>query len=368
VSSDFREIANRNDSGKSDRLFRAAVSAFSSLTRPTRREIAQLSQLTLPLFDRASPEAKRYVAAVLSESRYAPVELIQRLCSEPVEICAPLLMRSPVIGNADLVRIIGRHGASHARVVARRPGLHPAIAALTQALDHAASEEAGALEATLSPAAEASAMAIQTTPPLSDFPSETPRKAVAVGDGRMEDVSGETSEPARGSRAAEAVRRDLRAIMAGARPAEGFGSTARSAGRDAHEDDYQRLKTTLLSGNTTYFRTALADALGIGVETARAIAASRSYDDLIAAFRHIGLSEEEAFLLVCAACPERFTRAGAIRMFLERYRAVSGEAAEGIVLAWRTERLRGPTSVPRTVKGGAGTVHALAARRGASES
>ncbi|RVB60875.1 hypothetical protein EN895_24475, partial [Mesorhizobium sp. M7A.F.Ca.CA.002.03.2.1] len=50
-SSDFRQIAVRKDSGKAERLFRAAVSAFCSLTRPSRREIGQLEDLTLPLFN-----------------------------------------------------------------------------------------------------------------------------------------------------------------------------------------------------------------------------------------------------------------------------------------------------------------------------
>jgi uncharacterized protein (DUF2336 family) len=256
-------------------------------------------------------------------------------------------------------------------VIARRPGLHPAIAALAQALDHAPSQPADAVEAALpmpsEPAADAPPLLADATSPLPAARAEQTRAADTFEDPRVEDDAAGTAVPSRVRSAAEAVRRDLRAIMAGARPAGGFGSTTRSAGRAAHEDDYQRLKATLLSGNTTYFRTALADALGIGFETARAIAASRTYDDLIAAFRHIDLSEEEAFLLVCAACPERFTRASAIRMFLERYRAFSGKAAEGIVLAWRAERLGGPASVPHAMHGGSGTVHALAARRGASE-
>ncbi|TIP36884.1 MAG: hypothetical protein E5X69_22055, partial [Mesorhizobium sp.] len=53
-SSDFRQIAIRTEAGKAERLFRAAVSAFCSLTRPSRREIAQLEDLTLPLFDEVS--------------------------------------------------------------------------------------------------------------------------------------------------------------------------------------------------------------------------------------------------------------------------------------------------------------------------
>ena len=50
-SSDFRQITIKSEAQKAERLFRAAVSAFCSLTRPSRREIAQLEDLALPLFD-----------------------------------------------------------------------------------------------------------------------------------------------------------------------------------------------------------------------------------------------------------------------------------------------------------------------------
>lgn len=399
MSSVFREIAIRTESGKSDRLFRAAVSAFTSLTRPSRREIAQLAQLTLPLIERTSTEARRFACAVLSDSRHAPADLVHRLCEEPVETCAPLLIRSPLLSNADLVRIIGAKGAAHARVIARRGDLHPAIAALTHALVRASEQgETGpdapaGPAATVRPAPRASdrparpavpqaaapavpAAAADPAAPAAAFrparpgapsaaraamPAAAPAPAPAgrgpaEGEAPIGLAAGLVPDAVRD--AAEAVRRDLRAIMAGQRPRR--MPTVRSAERLAHEDDYQRLKETLLSGGALTFREALAQALGIGAETARSIAASRSYDDLIAAFRHIDLSEEEAFLLVCAACPERFSRTSAIRLFLERYRAFPAAAATGIVLAWRTDRLS-PRSGP---SGGTGpaSVHPLPPR------
>ncbi|WP_187970181.1 DUF2336 domain-containing protein [Aquibium microcysteis] len=408
MSSVFREIAIRTESGKSDRLFRAAVSAFTSLTRPSRREIAQLAQLTLPLIDRTSIEARRFACAVLSDSRHAPADLVHRLCEEPVEICAPLLIRSPLLSNADLVRIIGTRGAAHARVIARRGDLHPAIAALVHALVRAAGQDEAARNESVAPpspaapgtpaavrparpamppaavpaapaaargqAAPAATVARPATPaapPAMPAAAAAPAASVAASAGEspvlgLLDQAGTGSAPGSAASllpeavrdAAEAVRRELRAIMAGQRPRR--TSTPRSAERLAHEDDYQRLKATLLSGSALAFRDALAQALGIGAETARSIAASRSYDDLIAAFRHIDLSEEEAFLLVCAACPERFSRTSAIRLFLERYRAFPAAAATGIVLAWRTDRLS-PRSTPVRA-GGQASVHPLPPR------
>ncbi len=124
----------RTEAGKAERLFRAAVSAFCSLTRPSRREIAQLEDLTLPLFDDVSVESRRYVAAALSECEYAPAALIRRLCEEPVDVAAPLLIRSPALSDVDLIALIGRHGLPHARAIARRRDLNPTIADLIREL------------------------------------------------------------------------------------------------------------------------------------------------------------------------------------------------------------------------------------------
>jgi uncharacterized protein (DUF2336 family) len=139
-SSDFRQIAIRTEAGKAERLFRAAISAFCALTRPSRREIAQLDDLTLPLFDEVSTEARRFAAAALSECESAPPGLVKRLANEPVEISAPLLVRSRTLGSVELIALIGRHGLTHARAIARRKDLHPTIASLVRALNRPAAK------------------------------------------------------------------------------------------------------------------------------------------------------------------------------------------------------------------------------------
>ena len=135
-SSDFRQITIKSEAQKAERLFRAAVSAFCSLTRPSRREIAQLEDLALPLFEFVSVESKRYVAAALSECPYPPAALVRRLCDESVDIAAPLLIRSTALSDIDLIALIGRHGFGHARAIGRRRSLNPTIARLVAALEN----------------------------------------------------------------------------------------------------------------------------------------------------------------------------------------------------------------------------------------
>ncbi len=302
-SSDFRQIAIRTEAGKAERLFRAAVSAFCSLTRPSRREIAQLEDLTLPLFSEVSVESRRYVAAALSECEYAPTALVRRLAEEPVEIAAPLLARSSALSDIDLIALIGRHGLPHARAIARRKELNPTIADLIRALE----------KPTL----------VKTRPPetVTRLVPAKPEPASVPDDDRA--VSGE---------AAENARRRLRSMM---RPAGEGAAVNAFLGQSA----YMKLRETALTGNAAFFQTALADALEIDFSTARSVTGQSSYAALLAALRALDLSEDRAFLIAVAVYPGEFPHPQAIRLFLDRYRLLHREAAQDKVRAWKAETL-----------------------------
>ncbi|TPM09538.1 hypothetical protein FJ940_06660 [Mesorhizobium sp. B2-3-7] len=302
-SSDFRQIAAGTESGKAERLFRAAVSAFCSLTRPSRREIGQLEDLTLPLFDNVSAESRRYVAAALSECEYAPAGLVRRLCEEPVGIAAPLLIRSRAVSDIDLIALIGRHGLPHARAIARRKNLNPTIADLIRAL------ERPTLVRVRDPEAEAS-------------PAQTaPSKAPAA------DSAAKQQTPGVG---AENARRRLRSMMR-------TGEEAQAAQVDPFTgaDTYAKLRETALTGNAAFFQTALADALDIDFSTARLLTANQNYMPLLAALRSLDLSEDRAFLITVAVYSREFPHPQAIRTFLDRYRLLHRDAALDKVREWK---------------------------------
>lgn len=308
-SSDFRQIAVRTESGKAERLFRAAVSAFCSLTRPSRREIGQLEDLTLPLFDEVSVESRRYVAAALSECEYAPAALVRRLCEEPVDIAAPLLIRSRAVSDIDLIALIGRHGLPHARAIARRKDLNPTIADLIRALERPTLVSVRNSEAQ-APAAQ---------------PAE-------VTDGEPAKDSAITQQPP--GAAAENARRRLRSMMR-------TGDEALAAKVDAFpgSDTYVKLRETALTGNAAFFQTALADALDIDFSTARSLIANQNYAALLAALRSLDLSEDRAFLITVAVYPSLFPHPQAIRTYLDRYRLMHRDVALDRVRGWKAETL-----------------------------
>lgn len=278
VSQDFRQIAERNEQGRSDRLFRGAISAFCALTRPSRREIAQLEALCLQLYDNVSEESRRYVAAVLSELPEVPSDLVRRLADESIEIAAPLLLKSPGLAEIDLIAIIGRHGASHARVIAQRKGLTERTTTLLQ--------KAGA-----------------TLPP-------PPAERVKMEPGQR----------------AEQTRRALRGMMLPA------GDKAKAAQRtEPSLTPYEKLRATALTGSNTFFQTALADALGIEFKQARALTLMPDPAGLARALKALGLSPEQGYLIVSAIRPMHFGHSAAIRSFVERYERISAEEAVELV-------------------------------------
>ncbi|WP_343313891.1 DUF2336 domain-containing protein [Brucella sp. BE17] len=107
-------------SDRADNLLGAAISAFAGITRPGRQDMQQLEHLIMPLLHCASLRARRQAAGALAQLEDAPHRVILALASEPVEISAPLLLRSPLLRPGDLIDLISKYGLSHARVIARR--------------------------------------------------------------------------------------------------------------------------------------------------------------------------------------------------------------------------------------------------------
>jgi uncharacterized protein (DUF2336 family) len=313
-SSDFRQIAERSDRGRRERLFRAAVTAFASLARPLRNEIAQLEDLALPLYDSVSADARRFVAAVLSEVESPPATLVRRLANETVDIAAPVLLRSNALTDVDLITLIGRHGLGHGRVIAKRPNLNPTIAHLVKALTR--SEKGIALVET----------AKQPDSQMKTVPSAAP----------ITPESRPLTNEREPGAAAEEVRAKLRSMM---RPAAPVADEWPRIALTPPPGLYAKLRDTALTGVRELFQTALADALGIDFRQAQSITTRSNFAKLLAALKFLELAEEQAFLIAAAVHPQQFGHAEAIRLFLERYRLIHRDAAADKVRAWKAATL-----------------------------
>lgn len=313
-SSDFRHIARKGVADKAERLFRASISAYCCLSHPTRAEAQQLEDLALPLYNAVSPEILRYVAAALSECNVPPHALIARLCEEAPEISAPLLMRTKALSDVDLIALIARKGVGHARVIAKRAGLHPTIAALAAALVRKERLRKGEVWSHASGASQA----------------WLPKPAFATV---LDTVSKRTAEQARAA---------LRSMM-----------VAPSHLKPAPQESYARLREAALSGSGHLFHAALAEALRVDVAGARTIAKSADHTALMSALRSLDLPDERAFLLIACAFPNNFPHPVSIRLFLERYGNMDVETANDRLRSLRADALANAFNQPRDRAGAA---------------
>lgn len=274
--SGFANTSSYRAAGKADRLLRAAVTAFCANPRPTRRETIQFDDLAGPLLEAASEETLRFMAATLSQSIYAPAALIRRLAALPVEISAPLLMRSPALTSIDLLALIARHGLAHARAIACRPELDERILQIIHSLE----------------------------------------------------ANKNNAKPPRASPQLEETRDRLRTMMQ--KPPQAIDARWHSK-----PGNYLKLRSTALAGTATLFHTAFADALAISPMLAKAIIEEGDTARIIVALRSLNLSEEEAFLIMQCLRPAR-DRHG-IAAFLEAWQAITQEQAARMVDGWREE-------------------------------
>lgn len=271
-SSDFRQIARTGSSDRAERLFRAAISAYCCLSHPTRAETAQLEDLALPLYSSVSDEGLRYVCAALSECPSPPSALVMRLCMERVDISAPLIVRSGVLSDADLISIIAAKGASHAAVVARRKNLNPVIAALVEQIGKRAN------------------------PANDHVPSPAPAPAPDK---------------------AETAREQLRGMMAPAR--------ATVAGV-APIHIYARLRAAALNADNGQLATILCENLDLDRDTAHGLLRPASVPLLVTALRALALTGEQTLLIAACVAPAWFARPDAARELLGGF---AGKSIDG---------------------------------------
>jgi uncharacterized protein (DUF2336 family) len=225
-----------------------------------------------------------------------------------VGIAAPLLIRSTVLSDIELIALIGRHGLPHARAIGRRRSLNPTIADLVRALERPSLVKT-----------EKGESAMRETRPASPAGEAWPAAAA----------------PAPADTAAESVRRRLRTMMLPTGSGEGNLPPDLVAGKAS----FAKLRAAALSGRIGYFQMALADVLGIGFRQAEAITEATGYADLILALRVLELEAEQAFLLAAAIFPAHFGRPEGIRLFIDRYRLSHREAARERLRGWKAETL-----------------------------
>ncbi|QMV25900.1 DUF2336 domain-containing protein [Brucella sp. BO3] len=297
ISGNRSPSSSKTGSSKADDLLAAALSAFATIMRPGRQDMQQLEDLAMPLLQCASTRGKRHAANALAHLEEAPRRLVLALANEPVEISAPLLLRSPLLRPSDLVDIIARNGIAHARAIARRQSDDVLLRGVLRSFADAAIDRTLALQENL---------ANIDAEPLEK--PEIPDLSVASGPLMRENHS---------ERLVRALQQPF--FTAGTLPG------------------CEHLIDTALLIDSQLFRTALADALDISFDRADAIIGKWPDSYLPIALKALGLSAPECYLVMTAVLGSIETTRDGLRDFVHIYRSIDRAKAMSLVRRWKSD-------------------------------
>lgn len=298
VPTHFRALEIQGNSDRKDEILRAAISAFVALTKPVRRDINQIEDLVLPILPFASVSAKRFASAALAESTFAPIALIKALCAESADICAPLLLKSPVLMPVDLVNVIGRYGNDHARIISCRRHLpNDVIEALALVDDEVVRD-------------------------------------------RISDARPSAQDNIKPANAAEARQMllEMASSIAQTEPATA-GNVATTSSGLGESNNPDRLVRLSLHEKPELLATALADGLGLPVSRCLRFMRRNGSGELITALKALRFNSDQAFVILCALNPLTAASKADIRLMKDRFDTMELDKACDTVRLWKADEI-----------------------------
>ncbi|MGU3574746.1 DUF2336 domain-containing protein [Brucellaceae bacterium C25G] len=298
---------NRNPAdSKADDLLLASISGYASITRPGRHDLLQLEDLAMPLIDYASAKGKRDAAMRLLQMQEAPHSLVFKLAHEPVNISAPLLLRSQALSTSDLLHLIEARGLSHARIIARR---HTQDSLLTGLLKTFSDPEIDKLLASQDD------LSTQITAEWSDAPQREKTNSQKL----MQ------------------IHHQLNMMMRDANSELENSASRYQSPVPSYQVPENHLIDSALLINGDFFRMALADALGISLERARRVIGEWPSSQLPIALKALNMSAQDCYLILTAMLGTIHGNRDSLRDFVHIYRSINPETAQQIVERWKED-------------------------------
>ncbi len=117
----FSELTGEAASARRAELARHVATLFALTSdRCSDEQVDIYDSVLLRLVDMVESEVRRFVAEQMSTLRRGPEETIRRLASDVIEVSEPILVRSTVLRDADLVSIAEEQGNDHRYAIAQR--------------------------------------------------------------------------------------------------------------------------------------------------------------------------------------------------------------------------------------------------------
>ena len=118
------DLAHSRQPGDRDRLLLAVADLCEHSSESGRTEVQSLlSDVFMSLISQVEWEIRRQLAEKLAGAAWAPKDLINYLARDDVEIARPIIARSPLLEDHDLIRLLVEASLEHHIEIARRPGL-----------------------------------------------------------------------------------------------------------------------------------------------------------------------------------------------------------------------------------------------------
>ncbi|MEO1135225.1 MAG: DUF2336 domain-containing protein [Pseudomonadota bacterium] len=310
--------------------------------------LAQMDALLVRLTQDAAGAQRRALAEQIAMMRGAPHGLVKLLASDAITIAAPLLRRSEILSDDDLIALIAKGGQAHMSAIARRENLSERVASALirradqDALIALAENQTARLsaKATLAMTLKAQKNPLLQTPLCARYdlpPQSLTHLYFTVPAALKRDLLKRCDilDPALVERAAAENRRRILNFGAGDAPdthqnARALLSDALSAG----DLDEALLKDLIAARNYPAFVFAFAYYVGVDASTAQTILKDRTFESLAIACRAAGFEQKTFAKIVFSLRREAGDRTRALRI-LDLYVKAPEEAAERIMRFWR---------------------------------
>ncbi|WP_298818303.1 DUF2336 domain-containing protein [uncultured Roseibium sp.] len=117
----FSELTGEAGSARRAELARHVATLFALTSdRCSDEQVDIYDSVLLRLVDMVESEVRRYVAEQMSSLRRGPEETIRRLADDDIEVAEPILVRSTVLRDTDLIKIAEKRGNAHLFAMAQR--------------------------------------------------------------------------------------------------------------------------------------------------------------------------------------------------------------------------------------------------------
>jgi uncharacterized protein (DUF2336 family) len=116
----LKQLAREPSPQRRHELMRAISTAFFAAPGRTPTELSLFDDIMDTVLAEVEPLARRELSERIADLDDVPYRTLRRLARDAIEVAEPVLMRSPVLDDADLAPIAREHSQEHLLAIARR--------------------------------------------------------------------------------------------------------------------------------------------------------------------------------------------------------------------------------------------------------